>query len=56
MRSFVTCTLHQIEEEDFRRHAAHVGEKRNAYKVLMGNTERKEISRNVDIGERTKLK
>jgi hypothetical protein len=43
MRSFITCTLRMIRSRRMRweRHVARMGEKRNAYRILVGKPEGK---------------
>jgi hypothetical protein len=46
MRSFITCTLHQVnhdkvKEDEIGRACSTMGAKRNTYRILVGKPERK---------------
>jgi hypothetical protein len=41
MRSYITCTLDQVKEDERGRACSTNGEKRNAYRILVGNPEGK---------------
>jgi hypothetical protein len=39
MRSFMTCTIRQVKEDEMGRACSTNGVKRNAYKILLGKPE-----------------
>jgi hypothetical protein len=41
MRSFITCTLHQVKEDEDGEACSTYGEKVNAYMILVGKPEGK---------------
>jgi len=41
MRSFITCMLHQIKEDERSRNVACMGKMRNSYRILVGDPEGK---------------
>jgi hypothetical protein len=44
MRSFVTCTLLQVKEDDMGRACSTMSEKRNVYRILVGKPIGKETT------------
>jgi hypothetical protein len=56
MRSFVACTLLQVKLERSRRMRARMGEKRNAYRILVGKPEVRDHWEDLDVGGWTILK
>jgi hypothetical protein len=51
MRSFITCTLHQINGDEIGGHVAHTGDMKHAYKILVRRPRRREDTIRIHLRE-----